>query len=379
MSQLPALIVLAYLSLLTLGLLDNMRGPFFPEILRDLALSGTSGGAFYGATSLAAFLGSWFCHRLTRGRNVLVVLGTSSLVFALGYGGVSRAENFPTLIFFCVVFGWAYGMVNVLQNVMVCEASTPQNRRRLLNGLQSMYSLASLLAPLGASAMRGFGLDWRATFFSLAFFPLFVGVFSFAASRKGLVDRSADPQPLKGREWWLCAAFALLLAAYLWGELAISTRLVIWLRTTQEFTPDAADIQLAIFFFGLLFGRLSLAIVPLAKIGNITILMFAAFGTAVLFVLGLTVSPYLLALCGFTISPFFPVLVDETSTAFGAKSAQAVGTVIGVGNLSIMAMHLTIGSLTDIFDLTTALYCGPAALLLVGFALAAVKIYSFRK
>lgn len=375
----PALIILAYLSLLTLGLLDNMRGPFYPEILQDLKLSATAGGAFYGVTSLFAFLGSLLCHRISKGRNTLLVLGAASFIFAIGYGGISRSGEFFTLLLFCAVFGWAYGMINVLQNVMVCEASTPANRRRLLNGLQSMYSLAALLAPLTATAMRSGGFSWREVFFALAFFPAVVALLSFGLRAKGAVDNSPDPTPFNRREWLLCSAFAAILSVYLWGELAISTRLVIWLRTQREFTPDAADFQLAIFFLGLLAGRLGLAFVPLARIGNIAILMFAALCTGILFLIGLHHSPYLLAVCGLTISPFFPVLMDETSKAFGAKSSQAVGMVIGVGNLSILLMHMAIGSLTDIFDLTTALHAGPVALLLVGFALAGVKIYHFGK
>jgi hypothetical protein len=48
---------------MTLGLIDNARGPFFPEILKDLELNGTYGSTFFATTSLLAFVGSLSSHR----------------------------------------------------------------------------------------------------------------------------------------------------------------------------------------------------------------------------------------------------------------------------------------------------------------------------
>ncbi|NJM10097.1 MAG: hypothetical protein HC883_04220, partial [Bdellovibrionaceae bacterium] len=172
-----------------------------------------------------------------------------------------------------------------------------------------------------------------------------------------------------------CArAFALLLSFYLWGELSVSTRLVLWLRTEQGFSAQAADSQLAVFFVLLLGGRLSLAFVELKKIGNWMILTFSVFLSAGLYLLGLTVSPYFVALTGLTLAPFFPVMMDQAAKTFGPKGAQAVGVIIGIGNLSVMAMHVSIGALSDLFNLSQALFCGPLALLAVGGALIWVQV-----
>jgi hypothetical protein len=61
--------------------------------------------------------------------------------------------------------------------------------------------------------------------------------------------------------------------------------------------------------------------------------------------------------------------MDEVAHTFGKKAPRAMGTVIGAGNLSIFAMHLAVGAITDGLDLSRALLVGPAALLLAGMGL----------
>ena len=363
----PAVILLAYASLLTLALLENIRGPFFLEILESLKLDATSGGAFFAAGSGMAFVGSWLAYRLMRGRDPLLVMSFTSLVFAGGFALVALAPNYLYLICGALIFGWGYGTLNVLQNVIVCEAAPVDRRRGYLSGLQSMYGLAAWSAPLLAMGMRALNFDWRQVFLALALTPFLVGLLAWRFKGKVRPEQTA-PQKWSRQEYWSCAGLALLLSIYLWGELSISTRLSLWLRTQHGFTAFAADAQLGLFFLLLLGGRLALAFVPL-RLSNYTILMASAFSSAALYTVGLQWSPYVVAFCGLTLSPFYPVVVDQAANVFGPKAARAVGAIIGLGNLSIMAMHLSVGVLTDWLDLSRALHAGPLALLLAGLGL----------
>ncbi len=372
----PALIALAYLSLLALGLMDNMRGPFFPEIIADLQLNATEAASFYGITSLSAFFGSFMSHRLMKGRDVLNVMTLISVVFTLGYAGVSQSHEYIFLLAFCAIFGWAYGFLNVLQNVLVSEAAPKSKRRRLLNGLQGMYGLAAFLAPVMATVMRDVGFTWRMTFLLLAALPLIVAAMSWWKRGVHLYAHDAPPaERLNSKEWRLCAAMAVVMSVYLWGELSASTRLVLWLRTERGFAPDAADFQLGIFFLGMLTGRLTFSFLSFEKLNNWTILMLSAVLSSVIYLAGLHYSPWLLALSGLAFAPFFPVMMDEAAMSFRNKAPQALGVIIGVGNLSIMSMHMAVGVLTASFGLTAALHVGPIAMAIVFVLLAGLKYY----
>jgi formamidopyrimidine-DNA glycosylase len=96
--KMPAVILAAYASLFTLGLLDNVRGPFLLEIQQDLGLSATGGSAFFGAASLLSFFGAYYAHRLLLRRDALSVLAAVSVVFALGFAGVSRSPDLLMLL-----------------------------------------------------------------------------------------------------------------------------------------------------------------------------------------------------------------------------------------------------------------------------------------
>lgn len=356
--------------------MDNLRGPFFPEIISDLALGATAASSFYAATSMAGFIGSFVSHRILKNRDVLIVLTVMSVLFSAGFAGVSQSYSYPVLIFFCIVFGWAYGFLNVLQNVLVAEAAPPLRRRRLLNGLQGMYGLAALSAPMTASVMRSFGLSWRTAFLSVAILALAVPVMSWWKSGIHLHAHEEKPaERLQGREWGMVAFLAAIMCIYMWGELSASTRLVLWLRSERGFDPQAADMQLGLFFLGMLTGRVVFSFLHLENFNNRTILMISALGSSVLYFAGLHTLPWLISLSGAAFAPFFPVMVDECSIIFKRKSAQALGLIIGFGNMSIMAMHLTVGVLTGEFGLTAALHCGPIAMLIVFVLLWALKYY----
>ena len=49
-------IILAYLSLMSLGFLDNTRGPFFPDLIESLSLSDFLSALFFVTTSVAAVI-----------------------------------------------------------------------------------------------------------------------------------------------------------------------------------------------------------------------------------------------------------------------------------------------------------------------------------
>jgi fucose permease len=364
-SEVPALILLAYLSLVTLGLIDNIRGPFFPEVLADLGLNGTRGSAFFAVVSFFAFIGSMTSHIWVKRWSTLSVLLTASLVFGLGFALVSRSHSFPALIASCMVFGLAFGTLNVTQNVLVCEGSTPRSRRQWLSGLHGAYGISALTAPLIATFLRGHGFSWRDSFLLLAAAPVLMTLFGIWAKPPRPLHEG-KPLALARSDRRYCVLFCALMAMYLWGELSASTRLVLWLRAERGFSPSDADMLLAGFFLALLSGRLFFMFVHFPRLNNWLVLCLSAFLGAGLYVLSLHASPWIVVAAALAMAPFYPVVMDQASAVFGNKAPQAMSYIIGVGNLSLVVMHVTIGWLGDVMGVTAALHCGGAALAVVG-------------
>lgn len=371
--QLPALIALAYISLLSLGLIDNIRGPFYPEVLADLGLSGTKGSAFFAVTSLVATAGSFLSQPLLARVSAPRVLLLASVIFGVGFACVSRADSFWTLVLSCALFGAGFGVMNVTQNVLICEHAPVAWRRRLLNGLHAMYGLSALVAPLAASATRAAGGTWRDGFLLAAVLPLLVSGWGFIQFRGQSEVRAEAAQPharwtfTERRARW---GFTLLMALYLWGELSISTRMVLWLRAERGYAPDAADLLLALFFATLLGGRVLFGVLHLRAWSSRAILIASALVSAVVYACALLIEPMLLMLCGLTLAPFYPVAMDLISERFGPRSAPALARIIGGGNLSLVGMHVALGWLGDWRGITFALGSGSLALLFIALGLA---------
>ncbi len=351
---------------MTLGLMDNVRGPFYPEILADLGLNGTYGSAFFAVVSLVAFVGSLTSHIWVRRFGTLSVMLVASLFFGIGFALISRTHEFPALVAACAVFGWAFGTLNVTQNVLVCEASSPRARRQWLSGLHGTYGVSALAAPLLATFMREQGLTWRESFLLIAVFPVLVTLFGIWMKPPRAAKAEPEP-PLSAKEWRGCVFFCGIMALYLWGELSASTRIVLWLRSERGFSPAEADLLLAGFFMALLSGRLFFTFVRIERLSNRVILLASAALGSALYLWGLHASPWIVVVAGLAMSPFYPVIMDQASSVFKAKAPQAMSWIIGVGNLSLVVMHVTIGWVGDVHGVTAALHCGV-------FALAAVAL-----
>lgn len=369
----PALVALSYLSLLVLGLIDNIRGPLFPEILQDMQLGGTNGSAFFAATSLFAFIGSWSSHALVERRSSLSLMRLSCLGLALGFALVALCHVYALMLAACAFFGWAFGALNLAQNLMVFEGSPAHLRRRFFSGLHSMYGLAALLAPLVATLFRSMGMDWRQIVLWLAGLPVLLVVTSAKMTHRPSAH-SQTQGTMGAEEWRRCLVFSMMMAGYLWGEISVSTRLVLWLRTSENFAPDLANLYLTGFFVTLLAGRLVFSFFPIHGISNWAVLWISAGLSALLYGLTLSHHPAWILLAGLSMAPFFPVAMDQVSVLFPGKSAQALGFVLGFGSLSVVVMHLSIGWLTDQYGVGTALRIGPTTLLLIFMALTGLVV-----
>lgn len=368
MPEVSALIWVSYASLFILSLLDNIRGPFFPEILADMNLTGTSGSAFFAVTSLFAFIGSWSSHRILARISAKTLLCGSSLILAIGFGLIAKIHAFSLLLVACALFGFGYGALNLAQNVIIFEAGKPHLRRRLFAGLHSMYGLAALVAPIVASLFRHFGFSWRECFFILAATPLLAVAVSFELrpkTKKVAVVRAH----MNAQQWRVCGIFALTMAGYLWGEISASTRLVQWVRLERGFSPDSANLLLGGFFLTLVSGRVLFSSGFVSRFDNWMILRASAALSAVFYFLSLQFSPLWMVAAGLSMAPFFPVAMEQISDHFHSKSSHALGFVLGFGSLSIVVMHVWVGWLTDQMGITHALHVGPGALVAVALAL----------
>jgi fucose permease len=369
-------VLAAFGCLFVIGLLDNSRGPLFPDVLAGLRLSDAQGAWLFAAASAAGGVGSVLGRHLLRVVRPLRGLQAGLLAATAGMLLLGAGASLAALVAGSALFGLSFGLLSLVQGTLVQRGARPEAQRRVFSGLHSMYGAASFLSPLVVIGAAHAGLDWRATFSLLACAPLALLVVSFALREPEAPPLATDATPAPratSGERWREVLVGLAAALYVAAELALSTRLVLHLQR-QQWTPDHAKAALMTFFACLLLGRVLLGVLT-TTLTHRQVLGLSAGLSLVATTLGLLVHPGFLCLAGLTMAPFFPTASALVADEFPGAFERAMSTLLLLVCVCVMSAHWLIGRLSDLHGLHAALALSPVCL--VG-ALALVAVTARR-
>jgi fucose permease len=360
-------VLLAYASLFALGLADNLRGPLFPEILEAFALNDTRGSWIFALSSGFGVVGGLSSRWLLRRWDRVEMLNISLLCLAIGLAGMGAAPTFGWMLVACAFFGFALGLMGVSQNVLATLSAPAHLRSRVLAGLHSMYGLSSFLAPLVVATLVPWWGSWRAPLLAAAGVPLFLMVVNLLArvrehahlKEQGSHRNAAAGAPDRLAQAWLAGALAL----YVLAEIMVSSRLALYMRREHGADLATSSGMVTSFFLCLLGGRLLSSLIRWP--GSLrTQLLASLLASIVCLVLGLLGWPWGFVLSGLAMAPFYPVAVAYLAEEFPHHLDSAMGVSITLQSALVVSMHLSVGLLTDLYGLRTALTVGPAAMLI---------------
>jgi fucose permease len=352
-------IILSYVSLFALGLGDNSRGPLFPEILKSFQISDTEGATYFAVTSFFGFVGSYLVPFLLRKLPRVQTLQLAAVLMALALAGMSFAREFSWLLVFSSVLGLSFGIVGVVQNVLVTLGSSPEKRQRMLSGLHSFYGISSLLAPLIVAGIMSVTDSWRSVFLWVAIVPAALAAAAFFY-RESEIPRANTRKPFSVR--WIHIYVGIALGLYVLAEIMVSSRLALFVRRDLGLDLQESSYYLTGFFLCLLAGRLLFTVVhfhwPLRRM-----LSLALFLSALSIFLGLHGHPFFFAISGFFMGPFYPLAMSYIYRHFNHEIDSAISTCMSIQYILTVAMHFTVGYLTDRLGIAQAFYLGPVALI----------------
>jgi MFS transporter, FHS family, glucose/mannose:H+ symporter len=356
------IIFIAFLTLFSLGLLDNARGPYFPDITSDLKLTDTMASLFFAVASTVAFFSGRIVPKLVQKLGLMNVMRLGQVLMGLGFASISLAKSLPMLILTCALFGYGFGLINVAQNLLIIEGSSGDLRRRLFSGLHGMYAFASLISPLVAATLFQLNIGWREAYVGFACVVSLSFISTFFA--KGSAGRGSENVPVTKnpdrKSYFLVGS---MISLYIVAELMISTRLSLYVRRVFDYSPQQASMLLALFFLLLLAGRLFFLFVPL-KATNLKIIEMSLVTSLMAFGLGLWVHPVFLTLCGLTMAPVFGLSIDLLAVKYPQYSSDAIASCLALSCVYIVSMHFLMGYFTDVFGIQRAMNAGIVVLLI---------------
>jgi MFS transporter, FHS family, glucose/mannose:H+ symporter len=370
-------VILAYLSLFCFGIIDNARGPSYPQILIFFSKSTSTGSLIFVFTSISALLTTisgkfwlkrWGAFSSTR----FFVLSQAASSFGMGLSG-NLQNGFLFLLLFSLLFGVSTGGMMISLNLLAIKASSIDKRMKTLSGLHAMYGIASLIAPLFVTFIYQIGFDWRVVFKILSLIPLSVFIYSFFIpenSRDTLRSRGGGKIPFS-LKLSIAAIFAFCVSA----EISLSSRMVLYLTTHKNFSHELSSFYLSFFFILLLAGRLLFSFFSF-KSTSYKLLIISLFSSFSFLILGFHIHPLGLSFCGLSLSFFFPCAMDLINKELGDSTDFILPIVMTSTGGMLIFMHLFVGILADKIGIHKALHLGPLSLIVsLCFLLISKKLF----
>jgi len=339
-----------------MGFIDNARGPVYPYILRDFALTPATGAWFFSIASLGGVAST-----ITHGywlKKFGPFKAIRFFIFAMAlscYGlGNLVGNSFYWLLTYAFIFGFSTGGNGICMNLLTAWSSPVIYRRRVFAGLHSTYALASLIAPFILAYLLHQGFRWEGLFKYFSIVPAGLLLWSFTLKEpenkyKHIKNKSDD-------KWKVL--FGLALGFYVSAEIVTSSRLVLY--CTQRYNWEASDaaLYLSLFFGFLLLGRLIFATFHF-KGSNSTWLLRSLALTIFIFSFGLYIHPFGLSLVGLTMSFFFPCFIDWVSEFFPEQAESIISSMLTSMGIMIILMHTLVGQINQQWGIQVAMHIGP--------------------
>lgn len=376
-------VIFAYLCLLALGFMDNTRGAVFEDFIQRLSLTDSKASWFFVIPSTFAFLSSLLCRSWIEKWGPVSMLRVGLVLMGLSIFSFGITDSYNVILLEAVLFGVGFGIVSVAQNVAISSTVKAAYRRQLFSGLHGMYGLASLLAPLMAGYLFSLGFQWQDIFLFAVIIPVLVLVLMSLVSfpKWSQLQHNGNESagailgdltaPIKRRQVFLAAS----LSVYLIAEISISSRLVVLVQRKLGLPPENATVYLVVFFLCLFFSRMLFALVKFERLSTRLLLQLCLWGSAVLTLAGLTVSPWFLSFSALTMAPFFPAAMDYISDRFGVHAHFGMAYTMAFASLTVVGMHFLVGVFTDYYGIERALWVAPAALIVSSLLLLSERIW----
>ncbi|MES2854375.1 MAG: MFS transporter [Bdellovibrionota bacterium] len=358
------LILLAYSGLFFYGLVDNSRGPVFPDILATFQLSDSMGSVFFFLGSFAATMANATAFIWLKRWPALVSFRFFICLQTFGLAIVAWGPTYSVVLVGVFFFGLSLGGYGLLVNVLASEASVGDTRRRVIAGLHAMYGVSSLIAPLAVTLIYSFNGTWRTVLGGLGVLPLIVVFISFFR-RPSVVYASPKTDTQSSISFKAAFPYVAMIGIYVLAEVLLSTRIVLYARRELGYTSEDANFLLSGFFMALFAGRIAFTMFRL-KTTTRRLLILSAAGGLGFYMLGLLVHPLAFVGCGLSFSFFYPCAMADVGDKLGADRAAVVMSWIQTfQSLAIMSMHFTMGLLSDHFGLNRAMWLGVGAMIVV--------------
>ena len=325
-----ALLMLIYLSFISLGLPDSMLGSAWPAMSVSLNAPLWGAGLVQMLISFCTIISSLNSAKLIRKFGTGKLTAISVATTALALLGFSLAKHYAFLLLMAVPLGLGAGAVDAGLNNYValhCEA-------KHMSWLHCFWGVGTIVGPMILSTVLRVGGSWATGYRAVGLIQCAVSALLFATlnmwKRNDIQQEEREaktlsvPDVLKlpgakaGMVTFLCYC-AVESTLGLWGATYISQ-----VRGVDEATAASFG---AMFYIGITAGRaisgfMAMKLLPkqMVRVGQALL----ALGCILMMIpAGSTLSGIGLVMCGLGCAPIYPNIIQDTPVNYGEENSQA--------------------------------------------------------
>lgn len=369
------LLVIIYISFISLGLPDGLLGSAWPSMYENLAVPVSFAGIISMVISGCTILSALFSERLVKKLGTGGVTVISVAMTAIALFGFSTSTEFWQLCLWSIPYGLGAGSVDAALNNYVAV----HYKSRHMSWLHCFWGVGCSCGPYVMSYFLTRGESWSSGYISVFLLQAVltaVLVFSLPLWKKKSAEVSGESSA-SGEVLGLKRTIAIpgvkemmiTFLCYCAIEQTTSLWAVSYMVLQKGISPDQAAGLGAVFFLGITVGRFLSGFLT-AKYSDkqmvrIGIVILAA-GIFTLFLplsnIGAITGLFLI---GFGCAPVYPCLIHATPAYFGAEKSQAVigvqmasayvGSTLMPPLFGMLADHISIALLPVYIGLLLAL------------------------
>jgi len=327
------LLIIIYISFISLGLPDTLLGSAWPSMYHNLNVPVSYAGIISMIIAGGTILSSLYSYKLIQKIGTGKVTAISVMMTAFALFGFSISNSFILLCLWAIPYGLGAGSVDAALNNFVAL----HYKSRHMSWLHCFWGIGATTGPYIMGYMLAGGRGWNSGYRFISIFQILltaVLVFSLPLWKKintGETEKTSKHISLTMKELIkLPGAKPALTAFFCYAAFELTTGLwgASYMVINRSMSPEKAAKWASLFYLGITCGRFISGFVTfklsdrnMVRIGE----GLALIGVILLLLpFGNTLMCFGFIMIGIGCAPIYPSLLHQTPEFFGADLSQAV-------------------------------------------------------
>ena len=326
------LLVIIYISFISLGLPDSLLGSAWPSMYGELGVPVSYAGVVSTIIAAGTIVSSFFSGKVIRKLGTGKVTAISVAMTAVALFGFSVSTEFWMLCVFSIPYGLGAGSVDAALNNFVAL----HYEARHMSWLHCFWGICATVGPYIMGAYLTGGATWNSGYRMISLLQMgltAILLFTLPLWKEGkAAGESGEKQRVlkTGEILKLSGAKAALLSFFCYCALEATCGLwaASYMVMHRGIASETAATWASLFYLGITIGRFLCGFISM-KLGDKNMIRlgqgFMAAGVILLLLPGADALVFAgLIMIGLGCAPVYPCLIHETPENFGADQSQAL-------------------------------------------------------